>query len=164
MHGEVDQSNFPIKKEGDGRSPAGVFNLSSVFGYKPINEMKKLKMPYIHISDMTECIDDPNSKYYNEIVSRDEIQTEDSVDWRSSEKMREAGIYYELGVVVEQNSDPIVKGDGSCIFLHNWKEPNETMSGCTAMSPTNMVEIVNWLDADKNPIIVQLTKQWYDKL
>jgi L,D-peptidoglycan transpeptidase YkuD (ErfK/YbiS/YcfS/YnhG family) len=152
---------IPLKEEGDGRSPAGVFGLSHVFGYKPADQMINLRMPYISIIDMTECIDDVSSKYYNQIVSRDEIEKLRRVDWQSSEKMGYAGIYYELGVVVAHNNDPIGKGSGSCIFLHNWSNPNETSAGCTIMDPLNMKEIVYWLDEVKNPILVQLTRRLY---
>lgn len=161
LHGDKNIFDFPLKKEGDGRSPAGVFSLSAVFGYKHADQMVNLKMPYIHITEMTECVDDVNSKYYNQIISRDEIEKTGHVDWQSSEKMSLCGIYYELGVIVNHNSDPIKKGAGSCIFLHNWSNPNETTAGCTAMSPQNMKDIVYWLDKEKQPVLVQLTKQSY---
>jgi len=161
LHDDVNIYNFPLKEEGDGRSPAGVFNLSSIFGYNPADQMITLKMPYIHITEMIECVDDVISKYYNKIVSRDEIEKVKHVDWQSSEKMSLYGIYYELGVVVDHNYDHIKKSAGSCIFLHNWSDPNETMSGCTAMAPIKMREIVYWLDETKNPILVQLTNQLY---
>ena len=47
LHDDTNISNLPMKEEGDGRSPAGVFNLISVFGYKSADQMKDLKMPYI---------------------------------------------------------------------------------------------------------------------
>jgi len=154
-------SDFPIKEEGDGRSPAGVFTLSSVFGYASATEMASLKMPYIPLNEMTECVDDTASSYYNAIVEKDKIKSEAPVDWQSSEKMRFAGIYYELGVVIDHNRDPVKEIAGSCIFLHNWSTPDETMAGCTAMTPEKMKEIVTWLDAARNPIFIQLTKQLY---
>jgi L,D-peptidoglycan transpeptidase YkuD (ErfK/YbiS/YcfS/YnhG family) len=164
LHQIPENSEFPVKAEGDGRSPAGVFSLRSVFGYSPVEKMTYLKMLYIHITDVMECIDDINSKYYNQIVSREAVEESDIVDWQSSEKMRNAGIYYELGVIVDHNSIDIKNGGGSCIFLHNWATPDETMAGCTAMSPDKMKEIVYWLDESKNPILVQLTKQLYREL
>ena len=42
LHEDTNISNFPIKEEGDGKSPAGVFNLISVFGYKPADQMRNL--------------------------------------------------------------------------------------------------------------------------
>jgi D-alanyl-D-alanine dipeptidase len=107
---------------------------------------------------MTECIDDVNSELYNQVVNKDKVE---KVDWKSSEKMRSMGIYYELGVIVDNNRNPVEKGKGSCIFLHNWSNPNETMAGCTAMAADKMKEIVYRLDAGKKPVLVQLTKELY---
>jgi len=164
LHNSTKNIDLPDKKEGDGRSPAGVYTLSHVFGYTPVEKMTDLKMPYVHITDVMECIDDINSKYYNQIVSREAVEESDIVDWQSSEKMHNAAIYYELGVVVDHNSNDIENGAGSCIFLHNWADADETMAGCTAMAPDKMKEIVYWLDDDKNPVLVQLTKQLYREL
>ncbi len=152
---------LPVKREGDGRSPAGVFRLGPVFGYKPANEVQSMKMPYLHVTEFTECIDDINSQLYNQIVSRDTVEM---IDWNSSEKMRELGVYYELGVVVEHNTDSIINGSGSCIFLHNWARPDETMAGCTAMAPENLKNIVSYLDINRNPVLVQLSRELYNNL
>lgn len=153
--------DFPFKQEGDGRSPAGVFELGPVFGYASAYEMKNLKMPYLPVSEFTECIDDINSRYYNEIVSNNKV---DTIDWSSSEKMSRMGIYYKLGIVVEHNSDAVEAGSGSCIFLHNWANPDETMAGCTAMAPGDLKKIINLLDETKNPLLVQLTTDLYKQL
>jgi D-alanyl-D-alanine dipeptidase len=161
LHKKSDLDGIPEKIEGDGRSPAGIFNLSSVFGYLPEEEFQNLKMPYVQLSKSVECIDDPDSKYYNKILSRDEFLNSKEIDWASSEKMFNGGIYYELGIVVDHNCCPTKKAEGSCIFLHNWADSNETTAGCTAMVPNKMMEIILWLDKSKNPILVQLTKNIY---
>ncbi len=150
---QPDSSLSPQKREGDGKSPAGVFTLSAVFGYASPEEMGSLKMPYIHIIEMIECVDDVNSAYYNSLVMRTEV---DSVDWHSSERMWRGKIWYEQGVVMDHNVNPTEKGAGSCIFLHNWAGPDDTTSGCTAMDPADMREIIYWLDESKNPLLVQL--------
>jgi D-alanyl-D-alanine dipeptidase len=155
--------DFPVKREGDGKSPAGVFDLSAVFGYASPDSMSGLRMPYIHITTLSECIDDAQSAYYNRIISRDSLSRSQYIDWTSSEKMSQAGIYYELGVVVDHNSDPVQAGAGSCIFIHNWADPNETSAGCTEMSPENMERIAYWLEFDKEPVLVQLTRGLYDE-
>ena len=156
----IDSSKLPIKTEGDGRSPAGVFELGAAFGYASADEMGGLNISYIPITEMVECIDDIKSSYYNMIITRDEIE---EVDWQSSEKMYFAEIWYEQGIVVEQNTTPIVNGAGSCIFLHNWSKPNETSAGCTEMEPSKLKEIIFWLDASANPVLVQLTKQLFQE-
>lgn len=160
LHSNNNPKGFPIKKEGDGKSPAGVFNLSSIFGYKTANEIGELKMPYLQLNEMIECIDDAKSIHYNTLVSNDTL----NIDWESSEKMASMGIYYELGVTVDHNTNPVKNGAGSCIFIHNWAKPNGTTAGCTAMDPENMVKTAFWLDQTKKPILIQLTKSRYSKL
>lgn len=161
LHQASDLVSLPGKEEGDGKSPAGIFTLSKVFGYAPADQMAGLKIPYIPITGMTECIDDVKSSHYNQIVSKEKTEP---FDWNSSEKMHSAGIFYELGVVVSHNQNPVNKGCGSCIFLHNWSDSIVPTSGCTSMAPTNMKHIAFWIDKQKNPILVQLTWQDYGDL
>jgi hypothetical protein len=48
----------PEKKEGDGRAPAGIFTLSSAFGYAPVDQVRWSKLPYIEAAPSLRCIDD----------------------------------------------------------------------------------------------------------
>ncbi len=150
---------LPPKKEGDGKSPAGVFALSAVFGWEREHQLPGLKMPYWHVNDVLECVDDAHSEFYNELVYRDEV---DSVDWYSSEKMRAVGGPYSLGVFVDHNVSPTVPDSGSCIFLHLWRGPDTPTVGCTAMAPEHLREIVLWLDRAQSPVLVQLTRRLYE--
>jgi len=155
---EIDPGRMPVKREGDGKSPAGVFRLSAAFGYAPLEELDNLEIPYTHVTELLECVDDVNSGYYNQIVLRDTV---DEVDWESSEQMLMDGIWYEKGIVVDHNSNPVRPGAGSCIFLHNWSGPDDTTAGCTAMAPPALTEIVYWLDSGADPVLVQLTESLY---
>ncbi|HSP15076.1 MAG TPA: L,D-transpeptidase family protein [Thermoanaerobaculia bacterium] len=134
------------KREGDGRSPSGIFPLGTVFGFA---QSIDLRMPYRQLRETTECVDDSASFYYNQIVDRDMVP----VDWSSSEKMREIGQYH-WGVVVEYNTPPKPQR-GSCIFLHIWSGPNSTTAGCTAMRQEDLQTILLWLDPRANPLLVQ---------
>ncbi len=154
----VDGAGMPVKREGDGKSPAGVFRLSSAFGYAPVEQMGEISIPYMHVTDRLECVDDANSAWYNQVVSRDSVE---DVDWQSSEQMLMDGIWYEKGIVVDHNTGPASPGAGSCIFLHNWTGPTDTTSGCTAMDPAILTGIVQWIDASRDPVLVQLTEQMY---
>ena len=107
----------PIKKEGDDKAPAGIFRLSSAFGYAPARSAAWVKLPYLALSKQIEGIDDPNSRYYNKLVDRSKVA---KIDWRSSEQMRRDDVLYKWGVVVDHNPAAI-PGAGSCIFLHIWK-------------------------------------------
>lgn len=148
----------PVKREGDGRSPAGVFTLGTAFGFAPANEARWTKLPYTHVTEGIECVDDSSSAVYNQIVNRRTIQ---APDWSSSEKMREVGEAYRWGVVVNYNT-PAVAGRGSCIFLHIGGQ-NGT-AGCTAMSLDALQAAMAWIDPQRKPVMVQLPNAAYAAL
>ncbi len=84
-------------------------------------------------------------------------------DWKSSEKMLAIGEPYALGVFVAYNSYPVEKGSGSCIFLHIWKDPATGTAGCTAMERRNLERITAWASPAKNPYLVQMPADIYEK-
>ncbi|MDQ2825077.1 MAG: L,D-transpeptidase family protein [Verrucomicrobiota bacterium] len=144
----------PMKREGDDKAPAGIFRLQSVFGYK-----RETKMSFVALSENVVAVDDPQSRYYNQLVDRSKI---DNPDWRSAEKLSGVDVY-KLGVVVEQNSPP-KPGAGSCIFLHVWKTPGTPTSGCTAMSENDLVDVIRWLDPAQQPLLVEMPQSSYEVL
>lgn len=139
----------PQKCEGDGKSPAGVFALTSAFGYGP--RPPGVRLPYILARRGVEAVDDPRSRYYNRIVDRARIAR---VDWHSSEKMLLARGDYRLGVVVAHNPR-CIPGAGSCIFLHVACGPRRGTSGCTALPLRDIAELQRWLDPRAQPVILQ---------
>jgi D-alanyl-D-alanine dipeptidase len=145
----------PVKHEGDGRAPAGVFALGTAFGYAP-EALPGSNMPYLALTPSTECVDDPASKHYNRIVERPATP-----DWNSSEHMRSAGESYRWGIVVNHNANPPSPGRGSCIFLHIWKGPEQGTVGCTAMPQAEIEKLLTWLDPQRKPLLVQLPEQQY---
>jgi D-alanyl-D-alanine dipeptidase len=150
----------PVKKEGDGKAPAGVFALGTAFGFAPASEAAWLKLPYTPLDEGTECVDDTSSRRYNLVVERSGLR---DVDWKSSERMREVE-GYRWGVVVEHNAKPRVAGRGSCIFLHIWSGPDKGTAGCTAMEQQNLEKLLRWLDRKKRPVLVQLPEAEYARL
>ena len=148
-------SRPPIKQEGDGRAPAGLFPLTSTFGNSDVGS----KLTFTKLDEFTECVDDTNSNFYNKIVNRMQVG---NFDWKSSEKMFTVRPQYDLGVFVAYNSYPAIPGNGSCIFLHIWKDANTGTAGCTAMARENLERIVKWLDPAKNPYLVQMTEAEYN--
>ncbi|MGE0464535.1 MAG: L,D-transpeptidase [Vicinamibacterales bacterium] len=150
----------PQKAEGDGRAPAGVFSLGTAFGFAPAAEAAWLKLPYLSVVEGIECVDDPASTVYNQIVDRRRVQTP---DWSSSEKMREVGEAYRWGVVVNYNT-PAVAKRGSCIFLHIGGEGGRGTAGCTAMPATDLRAVMEWLTPGRAPVLVQLPNAAYEKL
>ncbi|MGI8494859.1 MAG: L,D-transpeptidase family protein [Pyrinomonadaceae bacterium] len=146
----------PHKVEGDGKSPAGIFDLTSAFGSS--EKPAFVKLSYTQLEEWTECVDDTKSAFYNRIVDRMKVG---NFDWDSSEKMLAVGDQYDLGVFVAHNSNPPVKGKGSCIFLHIWKSDSIGTAGCTAMTKENIEKVLSWLKSDNNPVLIQLPETNY---
>ena len=149
-----EESGEPLKYEGDKKAPIGIFRLDSIFGYK---KDLKVKMPYMHADKELICVDDSNSNFYNKIIKMPKTKPE------SFEYMRRDDKQYELGITVAHNEDQIKKR-GSCIFIHVEKEKDTPTSGCTSMSLKNIKKIVNWLDVDKNPILIQVPRSKLDQV
>ena len=151
----------PVKHEGDGKAPAGVFAIGPAFGYA---DSAKTGLRYRAMSANDWCIDVPESNYYNRIVDRSTVKAP-HLD-RSSEPMRldlhaNGDQRYREGFVIEHNADGAARQGGSCIFAHLWKAPGETTAGCTAMAPGSMDALLAWLDARRKPVFVLLPKAQY---
>src|SRR5205085_9295226 len=86
----------PVKHEGDGKSPAGVFPLDTAFGFAPVDSMSALRLPYVTLQPGSDCVDDEQSSHYNTVVDR---ATVPRIDWNSAEHMRQISVY-RLGVIV----------------------------------------------------------------
>lgn len=155
----LDKKPEALKREGDGKAPAGIFDLTSAFGSAAKPDY--VNLPYTKLEESTECVDDIESASYNRIVDRFKIG---NFDWDSSEKMLAVGAEYDLGIFVAHNSNPVKTGNGSCIFLHIWKDEGSGTAGCTAMERRNIEKILAWLDPAKNPVLIQFPASDYEKL
>jgi L,D-peptidoglycan transpeptidase YkuD (ErfK/YbiS/YcfS/YnhG family) len=156
----------PVKKEGDGKSPAGIFDLGTAFGYSD-HPLPGLQLPYLTLTESIECVDDVNSRYYNRIVDRSAV----APDWNSSEQMRDVGESYRWGIVVNFNGTIAKRsqkapepGGGSCVFLHIWHDRTHGTAGCTAMTQTNLEMLLTWLDPKRRPLLLQLPMPAYERL
>jgi len=151
----------PVKHEGDGKAPAGAFDLPRAFGYATAQDVKGVKLPYLQLTPEVVGVDDVKSKYYNQIIRMDQVPTK---DWDSAETMRRTDGLYEWGVLVSHNTAAPAPGAGSCIFLHIWRGPGKPTAGCTAMSKENMQKLLTWLDPQAKPVLVQLPQTAYRQL
>ena len=137
----------PLKYEGDKKAPIGIFKLTDIYGY---SQKHNYKMPYLHTSKSLICVDDSKSPFYNQIIQANGNE-------KSFEYMKRDDHQYELGIVVAHNQKALAKR-GSCIFLHVKKSKNAPTAGCTSMRLDEITKIANWLDKEKNPILIQIPK------
>ena len=142
------------KQEGDLKSPAGIFELGTAFGYgkKP----KGCKTNYLQIDDNTQCIEDVKSRSYNKIIDNEVV----SSDGNSTDLMKRNDDLFKYGFFINHNTMQI-PGKGSCIFFHLWKSPNNNTAGCTALSEQNMLKVINWVDFWRKPLLVQMPRKNY---
>lgn len=152
----------PVKREGDGRSPAGVFPITALFGDgAAASEVgRSARLPWFPATPDLKCVDDPSSRYYNRLVDRLRV----GKDWQSCEDMLRQDGRYEIGAVVGYNCDPVLPGAGSCIFLHVWEAPGAPTAGCTAMAREDMLALARWLDGALSPVLVQLPRAVYESV
>jgi len=137
---------FPdTKQEGDGKSPTGLFRLGQLFSYE---SKVNTQLPFIQTTTNDKWIDDPESADYNKYI-RGETSA------KSYEKLLIGSDAYKYCMVIEYNTNPIVKGKGSAIFFHLG---NEATSGCVTISEKEMKQILHWMLPGKNPCIIMGNK------
>ena len=129
------------KKEGDLKTPAGLYPIGEAFGTRPL----ALKMDYKYITADDKFIDDVNHKYYNSWVSG-------STDAKSYESMLIES--YTYGAVINYNMNPTIAGAGSAIFIHLWRSSNSPTAGCIALDKKHLLRMLHWLDKNQHPYIL----------
>jgi L,D-peptidoglycan transpeptidase YkuD (ErfK/YbiS/YcfS/YnhG family) len=153
----------PKKKEGDGRSPAGVFRIGKAFGYA---ESFDTALPYDAMTATDYCVDVSDSPLYNRIVDTKDVG-EKAVEGSTEPMRRDIHVdgdhRYKIGFVIEHNSEGGA-ALGSCIFAHIWKAPGVPTAGCTAMEEAAMAKLLAWLDPKQEPIFVLLPQTEYARL
>jgi L,D-peptidoglycan transpeptidase YkuD (ErfK/YbiS/YcfS/YnhG family) len=105
-------------------------------------------MPYRQALDGDVWVDDLDSPDYNRWVKKDLTKA------ASFELMRRKDDRYKYGLVVEYNTRPVVKGNGSAIFIHVWKNEDTATSGCVAMAEADILRLLAWLDPAKKPAVI----------
>lgn len=147
----------PIKREGDGKSPAGVFTMRGLYGYAK-SAPAGTKLAYTAALDDTwQCVDDPKSRAYNKIVDARKVKS----DWGSAEPMRRGDSQYVWAIEIKHNPDRL-PGVGSCHFIHVWTGEGEPTTGCTAMAEPVLRELIPTLE--RIPVLVLLPKAEYAAL
>lgn len=115
------------KREGDGKTPVGKYNLGIAFGTH--DEVKFSN--YIKTNENLHWVDDVNSKLYNQLVDITKVRK----DWNSSEHLIEYPKQYEYAIEIKTNPKNI-QGKGSAIFLHC--SVGKPTAGCVAIDSQYM--------------------------
>jgi len=113
------------KKEGDKKTPKGIFMLDCLYYRKDRLKKPKTTLKCIEIKkNMGWCYDVNNPKKYNKLIKIDK-----SI---KSEKLKRTDYKYDLLLPIKYNFKNPVIGLGSCIFIHLTKNYQPT-AGCIAL-------------------------------
>jgi L,D-peptidoglycan transpeptidase YkuD (ErfK/YbiS/YcfS/YnhG family) len=139
------------KVEGDDHTPAGIFGFGTMFGQ---HANPGVKFNYRQADAQSVWVDDPTSPYYNTWQEDAALKGEhlDSSGYAST---------YGYAVDIAYNTDPVVSGKGSAIFLHV-SDGNGT-AGCVSLPQGDLLEVLRWLDPAKDPVIVMAPSSVIDR-
>ncbi|MCW2601314.1 MAG: hypothetical protein JWM02_3143 [Frankiales bacterium] len=122
------------KREGDGRTPSGVYSFSYAFGIQPDPGVNYRWRAVRGPQDVWD--DDPASARYNQWVD-----TRTADPGRSPEPMNQAPAYNE-GLVIAYNTAR-TPGRGSAIFFH--VATGGSTAGCVSVPASELTPILRWL-------------------
>jgi L,D-peptidoglycan transpeptidase YkuD (ErfK/YbiS/YcfS/YnhG family) len=122
------------KKEGDGVSPSGIYNLIKIYFRKDkISKIQSVLKKIAIKKNMVWC-DDSNSRFYN---------TQSYLSKKFSyERLYRKDNIYDIVVVIGYNLSPIRKNKGSAIFLHIAKKTYSATKGCIAIKKKDLLFIL----------------------
>lgn len=128
------------KKEGDGASPLGTFALLYGFFRPDRVAWPKSELPMTPLRPDFGWVDDPNDRNYNRLVYLPYSA--------SHEEMWRGDALYDIVVVIGYNTDPVVPGAGSAIFLHVARPDYAPTEGCIAVGQDDLVKLLGLLGPD----------------
>lgn len=133
------------KREGDQKSPSGFFRLGRLFSYEKVVDTQ---MPFIQTTPEDKWIDDTDSPDYNRHIRG-------ATNAKSYEKLLLNGNDYRYCMVINYNTHPVVKDNGSAIFLHLSEGASiNSSSGCVVLLQKDMEQLLRWMKPELKPSIL----------
>ncbi len=150
-----------LKKEGDNRSPAGVFAIGGAWGYDT-SIRKNPKLPYQKVTARDLWVEDPSSPNYNQNIILDR---DPATAWEKKQQMKQNDPAHALKLFIAHNAPPkVVANAGSSIFFHIWRGGgSRPTAGCTTMDEGKLRWVISQIDPAKRPLYVLLPKAEYAK-
>ena len=152
-------SRVTMKKEGDKRSPAGIFTIGGAWGDAPTIK-KHPSLPYRKVTPQDLWVEDSNSPNYNRHRILGHVP---KTAWEKKQQMKQNDHAHSLKLFIAHNPGPKAKPyAGSAIFFHIWRGGgSKPTAGCTTMSEANLKKLVAWIDPTKDPVYVLLPATEY---
>ena len=126
-----------FKKEGDLKTPRGIFNIENLYYRKDRIKKPITKLKCIEIKKNMGWCNDINSKKYNKLVIKNKNF--------SYEKLFRNDYKYDLMIPIKYNFNKIIPGRGSCIFIHLTKNYKPT-AGCVALNKKDLIILLKLIN------------------
>ena len=125
------------KIEGDKKTPIGTYKLGDLYYRKDRSVKPETKLKCIEIKkNMGWCNDLKNKKKYNKLIKENKKI--------KHEKLFRADHLYDFFIPIKYNSDKIIVGKGSCIFIHLTHNFKPT-AGCIALKKNDFLILLKLL-------------------
>jgi L,D-peptidoglycan transpeptidase YkuD (ErfK/YbiS/YcfS/YnhG family) len=126
--------------EGDHITPEGAYKVIKVYYRK--DRIKKItsKFKLVKIKKNMGWCDDPKSKKYNQLIKLPNRY--------SHEKFFKNDNSYDLIVILNYNTNPIIKNKGSAIFIHIAKKNYKSTAGCIALKKDDLLKLIKIIDTN----------------
>jgi L,D-peptidoglycan transpeptidase YkuD (ErfK/YbiS/YcfS/YnhG family) len=125
------------KKEGDKKTPIGVFTLGNLYFRKDKFQEPKTKLKTIPIKKTMGWCDDLKSKKYNKLV-----KISNKIKY---ERLFRKDYKYDFLIPIKYNTSKPKIGKGSAIFIHLTKNYKKTL-GCVAIEKKDMLILLKLID------------------
>ena len=135
------------KKEGDLMTPSGYYALPLVFGYK---KDIATKMDFLEVNRNHVWICDTSSEKYNTLIV-DSAGT--FFNNPKNERLLRHDHINKYAIVIDYNTNPIVNGKGSAIFMHVERSAYHKTAGCISIPEEEIIKLIKWLDPSMQPHI-----------
>lgn len=156
-----------IKKEGDGRSPAGVFDIGGLWVTHKTPVKHHRNIPYVKVGPNDLWITNTKDpRYYNRHVRLDHPA---KTEWELKEQMRQTDYPHSIKMLICHNTHErkggVQVGRGSSIFFHIWRnEGKSPTAGCTSMHEKHLRTIIARLTPERHPVYILLPRAEYATL
>ncbi len=122
------------KREGDGRSPLGIWPMRRVFYRADRLARPQTGLPCVALRPHDGWCDAADHRLYNRLITRPFAASHEQL-WRDDH-------VYDIIVELGYNDDPVRAGRGSAIFLHLAKPDYSPTEGCVAIAQDDMLKVL----------------------
>jgi len=147
--GFIGKNGLGKTREGDGKTPTGVFRFNRAFG---IADDPGCAIPYVKVDDDSYWSGDPREGYrYNELVSLKELPGLD-LESGDSEHIMDYPYHYQYCLNISYNEEGM-PGLGSAIFLHCLAPAKPFTGGCVSIPEDHMRYVMQTVNSSTVVVI-----------